>query len=247
MKSIRHEAVPLPSGLQGRVVMHVFYLHGFASSAQSSKAAFFRSRLSQYGVTLQTPDFNAPDFSTLTISRMLGQVHQAIQALPVGPVALIGSSLGAFVAVQAALPHADRIDRLVLLAPALDFGGNRMRDLGDRGIDEWRQTNRLDVFHHAFGRVMPVQYELYADAGRYDCVNARVDLPIQIFQGQRDTAVDPATVRRWAEVRPNVDLHLLDDDHQLRGSLDYIWTHAARFLHLTRARPSHPPDAAPRA
>ncbi len=210
--------------------MHVLYLHGFASSAQSSKAAFFRSKLSAYGVAVHAPDFNAPDFSTLTVSRMLGQVHEVIQGLGPGPVTLIGSSLGGFVGVHAALQDAGRVDRLVLLAPALDFGGNRMRELGDRGIEDWRRTNRLDVFHHGFGRLMPVHYELYADAARYDAFNARIDLPIQIFQGRRDTSVDPATVERWATARPNVVLHLLDDDHQLLGSLETIWAETARFL-----------------
>ena len=38
----RLHPVPVPSGLQGHALMHVLYLHGFASSAQSSKAAFFR-------------------------------------------------------------------------------------------------------------------------------------------------------------------------------------------------------------
>jgi pimeloyl-ACP methyl ester carboxylesterase len=212
--------------------MHALYLHGFASSAQSSKATFFRSKLSAHRVELQTPDFNAPDFSTLTVSRMLGQVDDAIQALPPGPVTLIGSSLGAFVAVHAALRDPGRIERLVLLAPALDFGGNRMRALGDRGIEEWRRTDRLDVFHHAFGRLMSVHFELYADAARYDAFNARIDVPIQIFQGRSDTAVDPATVERWAHARANVELHLLDDDHQLLKSLDTIWREMARFLGL---------------
>jgi pimeloyl-ACP methyl ester carboxylesterase len=224
-------------------MMHIFYLHGFASSAQSSKADLFRTRLSEHALPLRTPDFNEPDFSTLTISRMVGQVGREIETLESGPVTLIGSSLGAFVAVQVALQHPDRVDRMVLLAPALDFGGNRMRDLGDRGLDEWRQTGTLDVFHYGFGRVMPVHYELYADARRYDAQNAQLVLPILIFQGTRDASVDPATVQGWAEERPNVDLRLLDDDHQLLGSLDYIWTETARFLSLTPARPSHPPDA----
>jgi len=210
--------------------MHVLYLHGFASSAQSSKAAFFRSKLAAHGVEVHTPDFNLPDFSTLTVSRMLAQVHAVILALPPGPVTLIGSSLGGFVAVHAALADTGRVGRLVLLAPALDFGGNRMRELGDRGIAEWRRTNRLEVFHYGYGRLMAVHYELFTDAGRYDAFNARLDLPIQIFQGRRDTAVDPETVERWARARPNVDLHLLDDDHQMLASLETIWRDMSRFL-----------------
>jgi uncharacterized protein len=212
--------------------MRVLYLHGFASSPQSSKAAFFRDRLASHGMALATPDFNQPDFSTLTITRMIDQVGAEI-ATADSPVVLIGSSLGAFVAVQAAVRFAGRVDRLVLLAPAFDFGGNRMRDLGDRGLEEWRRTNQLNVFHHGFGRVVPVHYELYEDARRYDSMHSRVDLPTLIFQGTKDTAVDPATVERWARARPNADLRLLDDDHQLLGSLEYLWTETARFLGLT--------------
>jgi pimeloyl-ACP methyl ester carboxylesterase len=216
--------------------MHVFYLHGFASSARSTKAAFFAARLARHGIPLHTPDFNEPEFSTLTITRMIGQVRAAIAGLPPGPIVLIGSSLGGFVAVQTALAQAAAggplVDRLVLLAPALDFSGNRTRDLGDRGLTEWQATGQLNVFHYGFGRVLPVHYELYADACGYDCVTAALSMPILIFQGRRDTAVDPATVETWARARPNVELHLLDDDHQLGSSLDYLWRETAGFLGL---------------
>ena len=212
--------------------MHIFYLHGFASSARSSKASFFAGKLREHGIELQTPDFNEPDFSTLTITRMVGQLTDAIDARPHGPVVLIGSSLGAFVAVQAAVRRPSRIDRLILLAPALDFSGNRTRDLGDRGLTEWERTGHLNVFHYGYGRTMPVHYALHTDACGYDCINAALSMPIQIFQGRRDTAVDPAGVEAWAAARPNVELHLLDDDHQLLSSLESIWTGARRFLKL---------------
>ena len=212
--------------------MRVFYLHGFASSAKSSKAAFFATRLAQHGVAVEMPDFNLPDFSTLTITRMVDQVADAVDHGGNEPAVLIGSSLGAFVAVQAALRCPSAVSQMILLAPALDFGGNRMRQLGDRGIDEWRRTNRLEVFHYAYGRMMPVHYELYADACRYDCMAAALSMPVQIFQGRRDDAVDPETVEAWARSRPNVELHMLDDDHQLLSSLDYIWGQVARFLGL---------------
>ena len=63
-------------------------------------------------------------------------------------------------------------------------------------------------------------------------VNARLEMPILIFQGRRDTAVSPAAVESWARSRPNVELHLLDDDHQLTSSLDYIWQETRRFLEI---------------
>lgn len=217
--------------------MHVLYLHGFASSAQSSKAAFFASKLRAHSIALHTPDFNEPDFSTLTVTRMIGQVGAAVDRLPGGPVALIGSSLGAFVAVQAALTRQARIDRLVLLAPALDFGPSArstpLRDFGDRTLEDWQRTNTTNVFHYGYGRVLPLHYALYTDACGYDCLSADLRLPIQVFQGRRDTAVNPEMVEQWAGKRPNVELHMLDDDHQLLGSLDDIWRETSRFLGLT--------------
>ena len=211
--------------------MHVFYLHGFASSARSSKATFFAGKLRALGIELHTPDFNEPDFSTLTITRMVDQVSRAIDGVS-GPVVLIGSSMGAFVAVQVALRHPDRVSHLVLLAPALDFGGNRMRSLGDAGLEEWQRTGHLNVFHYGYGRMMPVHYELYADARRHDCVNAALAMPIQVFQGRRDDAVDPDSVEQWSLARPNVELHMLDDDHQLTASVGMIWDEMKRFLEL---------------
>ena len=209
--------------------MRVVYLHGFASSARSTKATFFAEKLAAKGIDMLVPDLNQPDFSTLTVTRMLKQAGDAIDAAG-DPVALIGSSLGGFVAVQAALEHDARVQRLVLLAPALDFDGSRLSELGDRGLDEWKASNRLEVFHYAYGRMMPVQYELYADARRYDAFDAALTQPVQVFQGRRDVSVDPDTVERWAATRPNVELHLLDDDHQLLGSLTEIWKQMERFL-----------------
>ncbi|MEO7271371.1 MAG: YqiA/YcfP family alpha/beta fold hydrolase [Vicinamibacterales bacterium] len=215
--------------------MHLFYLHGFASSSRSSKAVFLQEQAAGYGVQVVAPDFNQPDFAGLTISRMVAQVTAAMAAVAPAPVVLIGSSLGGFVAVQVAAREPARVERVVLLAPALDFSANRLRDLGDRALDEWRRTDTLNVFHYGYGRVMPVRYALYEDATQYDAFHAQVPQPVQIFQGRRDVAVDPETVQRWAAARPNVELHLLDDDHQLIASLPSMWREMTRFLGLTAA------------
>lgn len=236
--------------------MRVFYLHGFASSAASSKAAYFKSRFAEHGISLQAPDFNEPDFSTLTITRMVGQVLADIDALPSQPVVLIGSSLGAFVAVQATerqrqrnradsapveepltsgvsrAPSGAWIDRLVLLAPALDFGRRREFALGDRTHEAWKASGFTNVFHYGYGRVIPVGYELYTDACGYECESLDLEVPVLIFQGRHDTVVDPAAVEAWAKRRPGVELRMVDDDHQLAGSLDYMWGEMRRFLGL---------------
>ena len=219
------------------VVRHALYLHGFASSPASSKAGFFRRELEARGVGVSCPDFNLPAFETLTVTRMLEQTADAIAAAGDGPVALIGSSLGAFVAIHAAAgshpscaPVVDRISHLVLLAPALDFGGNRLRQLGEHGIDEWRRLGRLRVFHYADNVHRDVGFQLYEDAARYDAFAIRLARPALVFQGTRDTSVDPAMVERWARAQPLVDLRLVDDEHQLTASVEAICRSLLKFL-----------------
>ena len=209
----------------------VIYLHGFGSSAHSGKATYLGERLRERGVSFLAPDLNGPDFSTLTVTRMLEQTGALLEQAN-EPLTLIGSSLGAFVAVNAAVKWPDRVGRLVLMAPALDFGDEGLKGPGGADIAAWKAAGHLNVFHFAYGRMMPVHYELYEDARRYNAMDADLKMPVLVFQGRRDTAVDPATVEAWSRRRPNVELHMLDDDHQLTASLSYIWAQLAAFLDL---------------
>ena len=209
----------------------MIYLHGFASSSHSGKATYLGQRLRARGVEFQAPDLNLPDFSTLTVTRMLEQTRALIETGK-APVTLVGSSLGGFVAVTAAATWPDRVKNIVLMAPALDFSDQGLRGPGGADIGAWKRAGHLDVFHFGYGRIMPIHYELYEDARRYDAMGATLTMPILVFQGRRDTAVDPATVEAWSRRRPNVELHMLDDDHQLTASLSYIWEKLAAFLDL---------------
>lgn len=210
---------------------HVVYLHGFASSPRSSKAQYFARELAAHGVGFSCPDFNEPSFETLTVTRMLAQTRTAIDAAPRGPVALVGSSLGAFVAVHAAVRD-PRVDRLILMAPALDFGGNRLRQLGETGIEQWRSDGSISIFHHGYGEPRRVGYALYEDTAQYDALTLAIAQPMLVFQGLHDAAVDPKMIQRWASSRANVDLHLMDDDHQLSATVGDIWRASERFLGL---------------
>jgi uncharacterized protein len=222
-------------------IRHAIYLHGFASSPGSSKARRFAGELAARGVGFSCPDFNLPRFETLTVSRMLGQVAGTMAAVANGPVTLIGSSLGAFVAIHAAAQdRTGLVDRLVLLAPALDFGGNRLRRLGEHGVEAWRRTGRLRVFHYSANEEREIGFTLYEDAARYDAWSSTLAVPTLVFQGRRDETVDPAMVERWAAGQPRVALRWLDDGHQLAESIDVIWSESAEFFGVasTTARPA---------
>ena len=212
--------------------MHVIYLHGFASSPASSKAMFLKNRFLAHGVTFSCPDLNRPDFSRMTVSRMVTEVQRITEVLPEGPVVLCGSSLGAFVALHAADRVSRRIDRMILLAPAFDFGCTPVGDLGEEGMARWRDEGWWTFTHYATSQSQRVHYELFRDATEYDSFGVSSVIPTLIIQGRYDVVVDPKMVERFSTTRPHVELVTVDDDHQLGESLERIWTETVRFLSI---------------
>jgi len=211
---------------------HLFYLHGFASSPRSTKVGYFGERLRTYGIALRCPDFNQPDFATLTLTRMLDQLGAELTALDDAPSTLFGSSLGGTLAILAAERFAARVDRLVLMAPAVMFAKPGHHLLPAEKIDEWRRRGSLPFFHYADNAERELNVAFYEDSLRYDAFNASVQQPTLVFQGLRDASVDPRTVEAFAKTRTNVTLSLLDDDHQLIASLPRMWDDIRAFLEL---------------
>lgn len=229
-------------------VRALIYLHGFASSPRSSKARFFAARAAEAGFRFECPDLNAPDFSMLTVTRMIGQASQALDRIAEGPVALVGSSLGAFVALHAAAREVAergvraRVDRLVFLAPALDLARGLEEDFGPAKMAAWERTGRLPIFHYGDDAMRELGWSFMPDARRYDSDAVRLPLPILIYQGTRDEVVRADGVERWAATRPSVTLRLVDDGHQLLDHLDVLWAEVARFLDAPggAGAPPHP-------
>jgi pimeloyl-ACP methyl ester carboxylesterase len=212
--------------------VQVLYLHGFASSDRSTKASYLAERFLGHGVLLRSPDFNLPDFTTLTMTRMLAQLSREIDAAGPEPVTLIGSSLGGTLAILAAERFAPQVDRLVLLAPAVMFAKPGHHLLPPERVEEWRRRGSLPFFHYGFNEERPLNFAFYEDTLGYDAFGAQVAQPTLVFQGLCDASVDHRTVELFSGSRPNVTLALLDDDHQLAASLPRIWTDVQAFLGL---------------
>jgi pimeloyl-ACP methyl ester carboxylesterase len=208
----------------------IFYLHGFASSPKSTKAAYLGDRFRRHGVTLRCPDFNQPDFATLTLTRMLEQLDR--EMADATPATLIGSSLGGTLAILAAATFGERVDRLVLLAPAVMFAKDVHRLLPPARVAEWRRLGRLPFFHYADHAERMLNFTFYEDSFRYNPFDAAFSQPTLIFQGTKDSSVDPGIVEAFSRARPNVTLSLLEDDHQLTNSLPHIWDGVSAFLEM---------------
>jgi hypothetical protein len=210
--------------------MNIFYLHGFGSSPGSNKARQLAERFAAHGISLRVPDLNVPDFEHLTLTAMLRRVAAEVNACPPGPVHLIGSSLGGLVALHFAdtyrATEGSRVAKLALLAPALDFLGNRDAEL----IDGWREQGQWDWFNYAEGREVPVHYGLVEDVARYDSYTVSTETPTLIIHGEHDESVPVEDSRRFAADRPHVDLRVVDSDHQLLDQVEYIWQSLVQFF-----------------
>jgi pimeloyl-ACP methyl ester carboxylesterase len=212
--------------------MRYIYLHGFASGPDSSKATYFRRRFAEQGVELHAPDLAGGDFEHLTVTGQL----RVIDALAKGePVALIGSSMGGYLAALYASAHPE-VERVVLLAPAFDFLRRWPERLGPQGA-EWERTGTMQVYHYADACYRPLGYGLVEDSRNYPGEPSFTQ-PALIFHGTRDDVVPAECSVAFAARHPNARLRLLDSDHQLTDAADAIWSDARPFLLGERIHPS---------
>lgn len=87
------------------------FLHGLEGSNLGTKSVFFRDRY---------PDMIIPNFTGNLWERMkdLGEILSGRSG-----ISLVGSSFGGLMAALFAMENESRVDRLILLAPALNLAG----------------------------------------------------------------------------------------------------------------------------
>jgi pimeloyl-ACP methyl ester carboxylesterase len=211
--------------------MNLFYLHGLASSPGTTKGRFFADKLAALGLSLQRPDLNAGDFGRVTLTRMIEVVRQAIGAAPAGPVYLIGSSMGARVALHFLDRHrqaeAARVAKMLFLAPAFEFS------LSNDEMETWRARGELSVYHYGYQKDVPLRYDLVQDLASYESYSARTyDVPILIYHGRQDEVVNYRQSLRFAGGREHVQVRLVESDHLLHDQLETIWAECVSFFDL---------------
>jgi uncharacterized protein len=205
--------------------MRVLYLHGFASGPSSGKAQYFRERFAGRGIELEIPNLVEGDFENLTISGQLGVIERTARG---EPVAIIGSSMGGYLAALYASKHPE-VTKLVLMAPAFHFPQRWPEELGPEKTRRWRETGKLEVYHYAENRPASVGWRLIEDGLKYDPVPDFAQ-PALIFHGADDAVVPSAYSEEYASNHPNVTLRLLKSDHQLSDVTHLMWEETAKFI-----------------
>ncbi|MBE7381695.1 MAG: esterase [Leptolyngbya sp. SIO1E4] len=212
--------------------MDYLYFHGFASSPQSAKAQFLKTRFQALGQPLHILDLNQNDFMHLTLSR---QIQQGVEWI-VGrdQVTLIGSSFGGLTAAWIAQQPSvnNQIQHLVLLAPAFQFLAQWLPRLGAETVTHWQTEGYLAVYHYGMAQKLPLAYTFVVDAQGYDEAHLKTPIPTLILHGRHDEVIDAQASRDYAALRPWVQLTEFDSDHSLANVHQPIWDAIQTFLAL---------------
>jgi pimeloyl-ACP methyl ester carboxylesterase len=206
----------------------IVYLHGFASGPSSRKASALREAFAARGARIETPDLTpgVDGFERSTPRSMLAVARQALGGAP-GPHALIGSSLGGYLsALQAS--RDPRVARLVLLAPAFRLFERWNARLTAAELTAWR-TGGLEVDHHATGTRRRLGWAFHEDAADLPAF-PEVTVPTLVIAGSGDLSIPLEDVQAWVARTPAARLVVVDDGHELAGSLGLIEREAWDFL-----------------
>ena len=216
--------------------MRLVYLHGFASSPQSSKARFFASKFGEAGVAFEAPQLDQGEFSNLTISGQMLVVGNAVSAhrekLAKGePLVLMGSSLGGYLAALYAERHPKAVDRLVLLAPAFDFLMRWRARLSIQEIEQWKREGSIPIYHYGSKTEQRLGYQFLEDAAQYEAAPDFHQRAL-ILHGTEDTVVPSQVSYDFALEHTHVRLALFKSGHELTDVLEGLWREVSGFLEI---------------
>ena len=159
------------------------------------------------------------------ITRWREDALAVIDELTEGPLVLVGSSMGGWIACLAALARPERVRALVLIAPAPDFTSKLMPlDIPPEGLAAieaegvWLQPSE-------YGDPNPITRKLLEDGARWSILDAPVPIavPVRILQGGEDPDVPWRHALELAQAlkSPDVVFTLVKDgDHRLSRPQD---------------------------
>ena len=194
----------------------VVWLGGFRSDMAGTKAQALADWASSSGRAFVRFDYfghgeSGGDFRDGTITRWRADALAVLEALAPGPVVLVGSSMGGWIASLVAMAAPERVRALVLVAPAPDFtekliapemSPEARAELAETGV--WLRPSE-------YGDPYPITRELLEDGARWSILDNTIPIeaPVRILQGGADPDVP------WR--------HALSLAHAIKGQ-DVIFT-----------------------
>ena len=198
----------------------VLYLHGFASTPHSNKVHLIREQLEPAGFAFDVPDLNVPTFEALDWNAIVESVTATNRE---EPDVIVGSSLGALVALESVRRRRDWSAELVLVAPALGLG---------ESWTEWLpqdESDYVEVYHHGTGELERVNRRFFHQMSGLTCDSMPPRVPVRILMGNTDESIPFAGVEQiwesWRDAGARAGSSFREiqgGDHRLLDHIDVI-------------------------
>lgn len=206
------------------------WLSGFKSDMTGTKVTVLEGWAKQHGHGFLAFDYSGHGvsggaFEDGTISAWREDTLAAIEGLTAGGLVLVGSSMGGWMALLAALALKPRVAAMVLIAPAPDFTQKLM-------WPEFSAAQQVEIIEQGrtlrpsdYGDPYPITRALIEDGKQWALLDGPIDLkcPIRILQGQQDPDVPWEHAFRLVDALICEDLVfslIKDGDHRLSRDQD---------------------------
>jgi hypothetical protein len=182
---------------RGRLGKGVMFLPGFNSAMTGVKGARLHAWAAETGRPFLRFDYSGHgqsdgQFVDGTISHWLQDTLDMLDAQTEGPQILVGSSMGGWLALLAAMARPLRVGGLVLIAPACDFTERLLWAGLTAEARHAVETQGVWLRPSQYGpEPYPITRALIADGRRHLLMDAEiaVDCPVRILHGRADPDV----------------------------------------------------------
>ena len=174
----------------------IVFLPGYASDMEGAKALALDAFAERQGLAMLRLDYSGTGasegrFEDGTLDRWLEEALAAIDRLTHGPLVLVGSSMGGWIALHLALLRPDRVRALVGIAAAPDF-----TDWGFADADAAERSGLARGFWESGQKLRLLDNQI------------PIDCPVRLLHGEQDNEVPMEIAFRMLRAFRSADVQL---------------------------------------
>lgn len=207
----------------------IVWIGGFRSDMEGTKALALDAAARERGWNFVRYDHfahgqSSGDWRQATIGRWRQDAIALIDSLE-GPIIPVGSSMGGWIALLAAVARPERMKALVLINPAQDFTERLMwPGLGDHERQSILRDGEAIIVEEGLGPYVLTR-AMFDEAREWLLLDSRIPIgvPVHILQGRIDATVPWHHQVELVERLSGGDVHLDligDGDHRLSSATD---------------------------
>ena len=190
----------------------MLFLPGDASDMDGAKALALDAFAQRRGLALVRFDYSGTglsegNFAEGTLDRWIDEALAMVERLTDGPLILVGSSMGGWIAVHLALRLPDRVEALVGIAAAPDFTDWGFTAEQKKEVLEYGKIERSSP---SGGETQLTTRAFWESGQALRLLDGpiAVDCPVRLVHGEADTDVPPAVALKLMRQLRSADVQL---------------------------------------